>query len=143
MNFNNSRDTVICKLSDFTPEKGTRFSHYVVWNGRKPGVYESWDECSKQVNGFKNATFRGFYDLESVVAAFKRKEEGPLSIGGATRDTSSGRCPNCDYLSLKIKLLETEVAYYKEKLQNSPSPSLSNEKNVPMLIEELGELLQK
>ena len=29
--------------------------YYAVASGRKPGVYETWDECKKQVFSFPNA----------------------------------------------------------------------------------------
>lgn len=34
--------------------------YYVVKVGLKPGIYESWDECSKQVKGYPGADFKGF-----------------------------------------------------------------------------------
>ena len=33
---------------------------YVVFQGRKPGVYFSWEECSKQVNGFSGQKQKGY-----------------------------------------------------------------------------------
>ena len=33
---------------------------YAVKNGRKTGIFKSWDECKKQVIGFKGAVFKGF-----------------------------------------------------------------------------------
>jgi ribonuclease HI len=33
---------------------------YVVWVGAKPGIYETWDECQKQVIGFKDAKYKSF-----------------------------------------------------------------------------------
>jgi ribonuclease HI len=33
---------------------------YVVWRGRKPGIYESWEECREQVLGFKDAVYKSF-----------------------------------------------------------------------------------
>ncbi len=34
--------------------------YYAVQNGRKPGVYTSWEECKKQVHGFPNARYKAF-----------------------------------------------------------------------------------
>lgn len=34
--------------------------YYVVWRGRKPGIYESWAECEAQVKGFANASYKAF-----------------------------------------------------------------------------------
>src|SRR5882724_2034290 len=33
---------------------------WVVFRGRKPGVYHSWDECNAQVTGFPNNKQHGF-----------------------------------------------------------------------------------
>ena len=33
---------------------------YVVWIGKKPGIYYSWDKCRKQVEGVEGAKFKGF-----------------------------------------------------------------------------------
>jgi ribonuclease HI len=44
---------------------------YVVWKGRKPGVYETWDEAKAQVEGFPGALYRKFKTLEDALAAFQ------------------------------------------------------------------------
>jgi ribonuclease HI len=33
---------------------------YVVWTGRKPGIYRSWAECAAEVNGFPGAKYKSF-----------------------------------------------------------------------------------
>ncbi len=33
---------------------------YAVKNGRKPGIYESWDDCKAQVDGFSGAIYKSF-----------------------------------------------------------------------------------
>lgn len=43
---------------------------YVVWAGRKPGVYRSWDECAAQVNGFPGAKYKSFESEKEARAAF-------------------------------------------------------------------------
>jgi ribonuclease HI len=42
---------------------------YVVWIGRKPGLYASWDDCKKQVDGFEGAKYKGFPTKELATAA--------------------------------------------------------------------------
>ena len=44
---------------------------YVVWEGRKPGIYETWTECQALVNGYHDAKFKGFPSQEAAEAAFK------------------------------------------------------------------------
>jgi ribonuclease HI len=33
---------------------------YVVWVGAKPGIYQTWDECQKQVIGFKDSKYKSY-----------------------------------------------------------------------------------
>ena len=35
--------------------------YYAVASGRKPGVYETWDECKKQVFSFPNAQHKVYF----------------------------------------------------------------------------------
>jgi ribonuclease HI len=44
--------------------------YYVVWNGRKPGIYEGWDSCREQVEGFNGAKYKGFPTAELARSAF-------------------------------------------------------------------------
>ncbi|WP_028559383.1 ribonuclease H [Paenibacillus pinihumi] len=46
---------------------------YVVWEGKKPGVYTSWPECQKQVGGVTGAKYKSY---ESRAAADKAFQEG-------------------------------------------------------------------
>ena len=33
---------------------------FVVWEGKEPGIYRSWEECKRQIHGFEGALFKGF-----------------------------------------------------------------------------------
>jgi ribonuclease HI len=44
---------------------------YVVWKGNKNGIFTSWDECKKSINGFKGAEYKAFPDLVSATKAAK------------------------------------------------------------------------
>ncbi|WP_017729062.1 ribonuclease H [Halalkalibacterium ligniniphilum] len=48
--------------------------YYVVWEGRKPGIYTSWAECEAQVKGFPGAKFKSFATEGEAKAAFSGKE---------------------------------------------------------------------
>lgn len=49
---------------------------YVVWSGRVPGVYTSWDECREQVEGFPGARYKAFASRdEAEYAAADEPEE--------------------------------------------------------------------
>jgi len=45
--------------------------YYVVWNGRKPGIYTDWPSCKEQVEKVEGARYKGFPTRELAEAAWK------------------------------------------------------------------------
>lgn len=45
--------------------------YYVVWKGRKPGIFTSWAEAEKQVKGFAAAQFKSFETRTEAEAAYR------------------------------------------------------------------------
>lgn len=43
---------------------------YVVWKGRKTGIFTSWAECEKQVKGYKDAEYKAFDSKAEAEKAF-------------------------------------------------------------------------
>lgn len=50
--------------------------YYVVWKGHNPGVYDSWEACKKEVEGFQGALYKGFPDKTSAEDAFAKGFSG-------------------------------------------------------------------
>jgi ribonuclease HI len=44
---------------------------YVVWKGRRPGIYRTWADCSAQVNGFVGAQYKAFDSLPVAEEALR------------------------------------------------------------------------
>ncbi|XP_073159072.1 uncharacterized protein [Henckelia pumila] len=44
---------------------------YVVYEGKKPGVYDQWSEASAQVTGVPNSCHKGFDSKREAEAAFE------------------------------------------------------------------------
>lgn len=57
-----------------------RRKFYVVWEGLSPGIYDSWEECQAQVEGFRGARYKAFPDIESATAAFRGSYEDQASL---------------------------------------------------------------
>jgi ribonuclease HI len=59
--------------------------YYVVWKGRKPGIFTSWAECEEQVKGFAAAQYKSFDSLKEAEAAYRSNYEAfkgkPVSKG--------------------------------------------------------------
>ncbi len=51
-----------------TAKKKKRF--YVVWKGKRPGVYPSWEACKAQITGFKGAQYMSFATAREAEAAY-------------------------------------------------------------------------
>ena len=67
---------------------------YVVWRGRKPGVYDSWDGCKAQVEGFGEAEYKAYATLEDAEEAFWRgKEEAGAARATAGQDNKISDMP--------------------------------------------------
>ncbi len=46
--------------------------YYVVWNGKKTGVFTSWESCKEQIQGFDNAQYKSFMNKkEAEIASTK------------------------------------------------------------------------
>ncbi len=45
-------------------------AYYVVWKGKEPGIYDSWEVCEAQVKGQVGAVYKGFATLSEAQQAF-------------------------------------------------------------------------
>lgn len=47
--------------------------YYVVWKGKKTGIFSSWQTCKKQISGFEGAQYKAFVDKDEAEKAYKKK----------------------------------------------------------------------
>ncbi|MCL5999143.1 MAG: ribonuclease H family protein [Chloroflexi bacterium] len=45
--------------------------YYVVWTGRKPGIYTNWEECSAQVTGYPGQAYKSFESRDAAEKAYR------------------------------------------------------------------------
>ena len=64
---------------------------YAVKNGKTPGIFETWDECKKSVDGYSGAVFK----------SFKTKDEALAFLGIEIRNTSDSCMFKLLYFILK------------------------------------------
>lgn len=82
--------------------------YYTVWSGREMGVFSSWEDCKKQVEGFEGAQYKSFPTEEEAKEAFLydywefvRKQTKPgVRKKGETGLNVIGPRPNLDTLSV-------------------------------------------
>ena len=49
----------------------TKKKYYVVWNGRKTGIFATWADCQKQIDGFPGAKYKSFISRQLAEDAFR------------------------------------------------------------------------
>jgi len=64
---------------------------YVVWKGRKPGIYNSWAECLKQVHTFPAARYKSFNTQAEAVTAFASAPARFVAPGSISKPFSKGK----------------------------------------------------
>jgi len=57
--------------------------YYAVCVGRKPGIYDNWDDAKEQVNGFKNAKYKSFpTEAEAIAYMAGNTQNETKSVAG-------------------------------------------------------------
>ena len=71
--------------------------YYVVWKGKNPGVYDSWQKCQEEIKNIKGARFKSFDDVKKADNAYnlgydEYKKTKPI--------INEGDGPNLDSISV-------------------------------------------
>lgn len=53
--------------------KRTKF--YVVWKGKRPGVYTTWEDCKAAITGYKGAQYKSFSSFDEAKKAYNSNYE--------------------------------------------------------------------
>jgi ribonuclease HI len=66
---------------------GQKGKFYVVWKGKRPGIYESWKECKAAITGYGGAEYKSFESFAIAKKAYngsyeeyKGKKKGKTSL---------------------------------------------------------------
>ena len=59
--------------------------YYVVWKGRKPGIYTSWAEAEAQVKGYAGAEYKSFENRAAAEAALRGAYEDYKGKAGTSQ----------------------------------------------------------
>ena len=58
--------------------------YYAVIKGKCVGIYNTWDECKSQVNGFSGAEYKSFLNLEEANEYIYGKKKSKIAYNGNT-----------------------------------------------------------
>ncbi len=96
---------------------------YVIWKGKKTGIFTSWDECKDFVLGFTGAKYKSFDTMEMAREAFNSdskdfigkhvcelSEQGRLRIGEPVMKSISVDAAENDYI-VEYRGVDTETGH--------------------------------
>ena len=94
-------------------------NYYVVRKGHNIGIFKTWGECKKSVEGYKNPIFRKFPTFEEAKDFLKNGKKNNNIIENSDKPVKNNKIENSDKI---IKLSNN-------KLKQSQSNGKSNEKS--------------
>jgi ribonuclease HI len=65
--------------------------YYVVWQGIKPGIYLTWDDCQKQIKNVPSAKFKAFDTMAEAEYAFSSGHLPTATKKSASTGKKQGR----------------------------------------------------
>lgn len=81
--------------------------HYVVWEGKTPGVYDSWTACKAQIEGYAGAKYKSFESRAEAEQAYRNGWKRSLPHGRGKSGTGEGLTassapPDIDWDSISV-----------------------------------------
>lgn len=80
-----------------------------MWRGRLTGIFDSWDECRKQIEGYEGAQYKGYPTLELAEAAHKHNYWQAVKQGVGSKEQGVGTLLNSQH-SIQIPSLSVDAA---------------------------------
>ena len=81
-------------FSTINPAGNSRRAAYVVFEGRKPGIYTTWAAIKAQVHRFSGQSYKGFNSLEEAREAFDNYQNRN-GVRPTTKTNSKEKSPKC------------------------------------------------
>jgi ribonuclease HI len=81
--------------------------YYVVWSGRKTGIFKTWSECEEQTKGYQGARFKSFTSLEEATKAFK---DGASKSGTSSPKKTNVSSKAKETTSFEIESISVDAA---------------------------------
>lgn len=99
--------------------------YYAVKNGRKIGIFETWDECKSQVDGYSGAIYKSFQNLDEAKNFIKGEEEIEKSENYAYVDGSFS-IDNKEFSYGAVIFINGEIREFSEKFSDTELAEMRN-----------------
>lgn len=83
---------------------------YVVWEGRATGVFDSWEECQAQTEGFPGAKFKSFPTRDAAIEAFRGDPKDHVGVIRSIASHAAAPKVNIDALPVVSPAIAVDAA---------------------------------
>jgi len=101
--------------------------YYAVRNGRKIGVFETWDRCKAQVDGFSGAEYKSFTKKEDAQNYLTGEDTVTSPSGTVAYVDGSYNIETCEFSYGAVIFTGEEMKTFSEKFSD---PELASMRNV-------------
>lgn len=101
--------------------------YYAVKNGRKIGIFTSWDECKAQVDGYSGAEFKSFSKRQDAENYMTSSEDKKPIAGTIAYVDGSYNIETCEFSYGAVIFRDGSMQTFSEKFSD---PELSTMRNV-------------
>lgn len=80
---------------------------YVVWEGKRPGIYETWDEAKRQVENYPAAKYKSFAERAEAEKAFRGSY---WAVAGTNTKTARKSLSELEKMGVRLDAWSTDAA---------------------------------
>ena len=102
--------------------------YYAVKIGRQTGIFNTWEECKEQVEGFENAEYKSFSSLEEANNFLDEQQQLQFEVEGPVAYVDGSFREDTNEYSFGVVLLVDGKEYHFKK--SFPEDELSSMRNV-------------
>lgn len=74
--------------------------YYVVWKGRKTGIFSTWSECKEQIHEFEGAQYKSFKTIKEAEEAFQKPYKPEYITKPVLKNIDFGSKPILDSIAV-------------------------------------------
>ena len=99
-------------------------AYYVVWSGKTPGIYDTWEDCEAQVKGVQGAKYKGFASRPEAEQAFSSSPENYI-IRKPQNSQHSTLNSQFSILNCQLSTLNSQFSILNSQLSTPILPALA------------------
>src|SRR5699024_6858662 len=73
-------------MMEILENRGVIMKYYAVREGRNPGIYHTWEECSNEVIGYKGAVYKKFNSHDEALNFIKKDKTKNMKMEEDMKD---------------------------------------------------------